>query len=182
MLSPADFGRLFSEFERTAFRLELLPAYRTPEEAAELAAYLSDGPPPASLGGDTEWRSMLREANAKGRQYSRVHVVRSPLSDYLRYECEWGYAFNTRLGEDVRILDLSEVDYQSELPPRDFWLFDDAPGIWQHYTPDGDWQGAELAAAAETDRLRAWRDELQAAAVPFADYWAAHPQYHRDRR
>jgi len=24
----------------------------------------------------------------------RVHVLRTPLSDYLRFECEWGYAYN----------------------------------------------------------------------------------------
>src|SRR4051794_21899262 len=116
LLTPADFGRLFQTCEYSAFRLELLPVYRTPEEAAELAIYLSDGPPPADLGSDTEWRSMLRQGRANGKQYSRVHVVRSPLSDYLRYECEWGYVFNTALGEDVRILDLSEVDAPGELP------------------------------------------------------------------
>jgi hypothetical protein len=182
VLSPADFGRLFSEFDRSAFRLELLPVYQTPEEAEELAAYLSDGPPPADVGGDTEWRGMLRAGTAAGKQFSRVHVVRSPLSDYLRYECEWGYVINTGLGEDVRILDLSEVDYQSELPPRDFWLFDDRTGVWQHYSPAGEYQGADLATPEEVERLRGWHEELTSAAVPFEQYWASHPQYHRGGR
>ncbi len=34
-------------------------------------------------------------------------MLRTPLSDYLRYECEWGYTYNVTAGEDVRILDLA---------------------------------------------------------------------------
>lgn len=182
MLPAADFGQLFADFRASAFRLELLPAYRTPEEEAELAAYRSGEAPSAELGGDTEWRSLLRAGRAAGKRFSRLHVVQSPLSDYLRYECEWGYAFNSALGEDIRILDLSEVDYAGSLPPRDYWLFDDQSGVWQFYDEQGRYQGAELARSEEVEQLSRWRQELTGIAVPFEQYWAAHPQYHRNNR
>ena len=45
----------------------------------------------------------LRADTAADRRWRRVHVVELPLSDYLRYECEWGYTDNAAHGEDVRI-------------------------------------------------------------------------------
>ncbi|MGH3929687.1 MAG: DUF6879 family protein [Pseudonocardiaceae bacterium] len=51
----------------------------------------------------------LRAGTAAGRQWRRVHVLRSPLNDYLCYECEWCYTYNVAAGEDVRILDVAET-------------------------------------------------------------------------
>lgn len=179
MLSPADFGRLFRDFRLSAFRLEALPLYQVPDEASELAAYVEGRPPPSELGGDNEWRQLLGQGRAAGKRFARVRVVRSPLTDYERYECDWGYRFNTALGEDVRVLDLSEVDYPHPLPPWDFWLFDDSTGVRMVYTDDGRFEGAEAVEPGEVGQLATWQAQLIETAVPFSDYWAAHPQYHR---
>lgn len=179
MLSPADFGQLFDRFTTSAFRVELLPVYDVPEEAAELAAYLATGPLPVDLGGETAWRRVLRQGREDGKQLSRVHVVHGPLSGYLRYECEWGYAFNARLGEDIRVLDLAEARAPVVLPPWDFWLLDDEIGVSLRYDSAGAYHGAELVSDEQIEELRYWRQELVTAAVPFGEYWAAHPQYHR---
>lgn len=182
MLSPPDFGRLFSDFRREAFRVELLADYFVPEEIEEFRAYgAGDPPPPPERRGGADWRRLLETGIRAGKRFGRVHVVRSPLTDYLRYECEWGYQLNQPLGEDIRILDLAEASYAGELPPWDFWLFDDAAGVRLHYDAgEGSYLGAELVGADVVPQLGRWRDELTAAALPFSDYWAAHPQYHRD--
>lgn len=179
MLSPADFGRLFSDFRSSAFRLEALSLYRVPDEAAEVAAYRDGGAPPGGLGGDNEWRQLLRAGRSVGKRFSRVRVIRGPLTDYERYACEWGYVYNTALGEDIRVLDLSEVDYPHALPPWDFWLFDEGSGVRMHYADDGQFEGAETVGSEEVGRLIAWQQQLVGSAVPFDEYWAAHPQYHR---
>ena len=181
MPSPADLASLFAGFTRSAFRLETLPVYDVPEEASELRGYLSGEPPPANLGSgdDTAWRRTIRAATPAGKQFSRVRVVRSPIGDYLRYECEWGYVFNERLGEDIRILDLAEISYDGPLMPYDFWLFDDATGVRMHYTDGGSYLGADLVPSADLNELRACRDASTTAAVPFGHYWQAHPEYRR---
>ncbi|MGH3156303.1 MAG: hypothetical protein ACRDNF_06985 [Streptosporangiaceae bacterium] len=46
----------------------------------------------------------------------------------------------------------------------------------------GRFLGAEIAPGSEVPRYRAARDAAWEAALPFTDYWAAHPQYQRDRR
>jgi hypothetical protein len=51
-------------------------------------------------------------------------VLTSPLSEYLRYECEWGYLPNAAAGEDIRILDLAEKPRPDGLISEDFWLMD----------------------------------------------------------
>jgi hypothetical protein len=65
----------------------------------------------------------VTEGVKAGKLFQRVHVVTSPLSDYLKYEFAWGYVFNARAGEDIRILDLA---HQADpgLPAHDSWLFD----------------------------------------------------------
>jgi hypothetical protein len=106
-----------------------------------------------------------------------VHVVRGPLSDYLRYSIEWGYLPNTGAGAQVRILDLAEHSQPDGLIMDDYWVFDDGAVLLMIYDDEGRFIGAE---PAEDDGR--YREALQAAwqaAEPVSDYWAAHPQYHR---
>jgi hypothetical protein len=71
------------------------------------------------------WHKVLQADLDRGVTTSRVHAVCSPLSDYLRYELEWGYAHNLAY-EDIRILDLSEKPMPTGLDGiGDFWLIDD---------------------------------------------------------
>jgi hypothetical protein len=49
----------------------------------------------------------LKAEEAAGIRRYRVHFLTSPIGDYLRYECEWGYAYTTAAGEEVTILDIA---------------------------------------------------------------------------
>ncbi|MFJ1545880.1 DUF6879 family protein [Streptomyces sp. NPDC088246] len=108
----------------------------------------------------------------KGKQVSRVHVLTSPLTDYLRYELS-AYPGNIRAGECIGITDLSELSVHG-LPDHDFWLFDDREVYRMHYTDTGKFIGAELLPADRLPEYRAYQDTAQAYATPFTEYWESH--------
>lgn len=168
MLDGEAFGQLFETFERTAFRLETLAVYDVEEEAEEMARFLAGEP----MGPEWEDNPWVRSMTDKGKQVSRVHVLTSPLTDYLRYELS-AYPGNIKAGESIGIIDLSERSVHG-LPDHDFWLFDDRDVYRMHYTDAGRFIGAELLPADRLPEYRAYRDTAQAHATPIAEYWEPH--------
>ena len=166
MLRGEDFGRLFQAFERTAFRLETLAVYDVEEEQEEFVDFLAGKPlPPESA--DNPW---VRSMTGLGKQVGRVHVLSSPLSDYLRYELAW-YPGNIAAGESIGIIDTAQRAVAG-LPNHDFWLFDDVRVYRMHYTDAGQFLGGELLPDDRLDEYRGYRDIALAHAVPFAEYTA----------
>jgi hypothetical protein len=108
---------------------------------------------------------------ASGRSIGRVHVVRRPLSEYLRFEFDWYYTPHIRAGENIRILDLTD-EPDPDLPDHDFWLFDEATVVQMLYRPDGTQIGRELVKDPDLEAYIKWRDMACAAAIPVLDYWA----------
>lgn len=166
MLKGEDFSRLFQTFERTAFRLETLAEYDVDAEREEFADFLAGKGLPATCS-DNPW---VRSMTDRGKQVGRVHVLSSPLTDYLRYEMA-SYPGNIKAGETIGILDTT---YQavSGLPDHDFWLFDDAKVYRMHYTDAGQFIGAELLPHDRLDEYCRYRDIALAHAVPFEEYTA----------
>jgi hypothetical protein len=166
-------------FTRHAFRLETLDAYDVGSDGEDVARYLRGerSPDPARK---EPWLAQLRAERAQGKLRQRVHVLRSPLSGYLRYECEWGYLPNEAAGEDIRILDLTERTRPPGLDiDHDFWLLDDQHVVRMHYDQDGRFTGAEVLEPAALPRYLTARDAVLAAAEPFSSYWRRHPEYHQ---
>lgn len=170
-----------AHFTSTLFRLETLDRYDVGSDGGDLARYLAGEPGP-DMARKGPWMEQIRSEVARGLHTYRVHVVRGPLTGYLRFEFEWGYAYNARAGEHIRILDLTERPAPAALASEDFWLIGHDHAIAMRYDPDGRFTGAELAPANAVPRYRAARDAAWAAAAPFAAWWDAHPQYWRDRR
>jgi hypothetical protein len=158
----------FRDFQRSAWRLELLPQYLVPQEREAFAAYRAGAPRPPRLGDD--WCDTLRAARAEGKTVGRVHVVTPPLSEYLRFETQWFYPYNVAAGEDVRILDLSRTTRPIELPNFDFWLFDDERVVAMLYENDGTQTGRELLEGTDPAPFLKARDAAIAASIPFTDY------------
>ncbi len=164
MITGEDFSRLFRDFQRTAFRLETLSVYDVAEEQEEFAAFLA-GEPMDDSWHDSPW---VRSMTDLGKELSRVHVLRSPLTDYLRYELA-AYPGNITAGENIGIIDLAHQEVNG-LPDHDFWLFDDAEVYRMHYTDAGQFIGAELLPAEAVQRYQGYRDIAREHAMPFADY------------
>lgn len=161
--------QLMASINSSAFRLETLPVYDMPGERDEFARHLAGERPPPDL--HYRWLDTLAQGVKAGKVFQRVHVVTSPLSDYLQYEFAWGYVFNVRAGEDIRILDLSR-QADPGLPAQDFWLLDDSVVVRMDYTPHGIQLGRELLEEADPAPYVEWKRLALAHAQPFTEYYA----------
>lgn len=168
MITGEEFGALFENFERTAFRLETLDEYDIEEEREEIARFLSG----ADMGPEWADNPWVRSMTDKDKQVSRVHVLRSPLTEYLRYEL-FAYPGNIKAGESIGIIDLTERAVTG-LPDHDFWIFDDRDVYRMHYTATGAFVGGEPIPPGALTEYRSYRERALAAAVPFAAYWERH--------
>jgi hypothetical protein len=152
MLSEADLDPFFDAVRREAFRLEALPSYAVLVESAGLAAYLAGDPYQKSEAGQA-FNEYIRGQVEAGVTWRRVRVVRGPLSDYERWECEWGYTMSEQSGHHTFVLDLAETRDPPELPSYDWWMFDERVVLRFHYDEAGAFLGADLME----DRAR-WRN------------------------
>jgi hypothetical protein len=182
MLNATELGRYIDErLTRSAFRLELLDAYEVDADGEDFERFLR-GEPHSTPERKQPWLDRLRREHEAGILNQRVHVLSTPLTDYLRYECEWGYEPNVAAGEDVRILDLTEHTAPQGIVDHDFWLIDDRHAIRLHYDDRGCFIGAEPVAEDQLPRYRSARQAAIAASEPFTAWWARHPEEHRLQR
>lgn len=164
-------GHLMDRAQHSLFRLETLDHYDVGSDGNDFQRYLrgEDGPDMVRKG---VWHKTLEGYRDRGVSVSRVHVVTQPLTDYLRYEFDWGYAYN--LGhEDIRILDVTQQPAPPELDGiGDFWLVDGREAAIMHYDTAGRYLGFDTAPPAESRRYPAAADLAWRLAVPFTDYRA----------
>jgi hypothetical protein len=158
---------------RHLLRIENLRAYAAASDGGDFPRYLDGQDAPLEGAG---WRDHLRSTTAAGRRWSKVHILGPDgLSDYERYEFEWGFCNNVRAGEEIRILpdrpDLHEVP--------DFWVIDHEHVARMAYDSAGRFLGAEAVTGPTAAVYRALAVTVWSAAVPFTAWWDAHPEFHR---
>ncbi len=90
----------------------------------------------------------LRQAEERGINLQRVHIVRLPLSEYLQYEMV-AYRINEAHGEHIFILTEDEA-HAGGVPPGipDFMLFDDDHVI-THVYEEGELKYSKVSDAKE---------------------------------
>ena len=168
-----------SRFSATLFRLETLDRYDVGSNGDDYERYLAGEPGP-TMSRKGPWMEHIRGEVARGLYTNRVHVVRGPLTDYLRFEFEWGYVYNAEAGERIRIVDLAEQPYPDGLLDEDFWVIDGRDVVRMFYDAEGSYLGAEPVPDADKAGYLRCETVAWAAGVAFADYWRTHPQYWRD--
>lgn len=176
LLKVHDLYKWFDTASWSLFRLETLDFYEPDRQ--EYERWLAGEP--LDMTGIAAWHQLLRAERERGLHRSRVHALRSPLGPYLRFECEL-YAGNVEAGEQISILDLAERPQPEGLIDEDFWLKDDAEVLLMHYGGGGSFLGGEVMPPGTLPRYLRARDAALEAAEPLESWWAAHPQYHRDR-
>lgn len=170
---PAALGTFIDQATRTLFRLETLDHYDVSSDGGDFQRYMRGEHGP-DAGRKAAWHKVLQADLDRGVTTSRVHVVRSPLSDYLRYEFEWGYAHNLAY-ENIGILDLAEQQMPAELECiGDFWLIDEAIVAVMHYDDAGRYLGFEPAPDSDLDRYLAAARSAMSAAVSFGNWVSRH--------
>jgi hypothetical protein len=180
MMDEAALGAFLDQAQGDLFRMETLDRYDAGSDGGDFERFLRGEPAPDPAR-KAAWHKRLAADRERGLRNRRVHVVRSPLSDYLRFEVAWGHAPNAHL-EEIRILDLAGTPAPAGLIREDFWLMDDRDVVLMHYDQRCRFTGASVLPPSELPRYRAARDAAWAAAEPFGSWWDAHPQYHSSGR
>ncbi len=155
----------FDSYQKEAFRLETLPSYSVGSEQAEYETFLATGK--VDIPDDDSWLVRVRRFRRTGRWIGRVHVISRPLTEYLRYEFAV-YRRTVEVGEDVRILDLTDQPNPG-LPTQDFWLFDDTAVVRMDYAPDGTALGRELLDGVDPAPYVAWKRLALESSEPFTE-------------
>jgi len=161
-LDGKQWQSFFDALRRTAFRLETYPAYDVASEREEYRHFLSSGS--LYIANHDPWIARVRHFRATGRWIGRVHVLRRPLTDYLRYEFAV-YRHTGAAGEDVRILDVTDRP-DPGLPRKDFWLFDDTSIVRMDYDGQGRQLGRELLEDTDPGPYVQWQQVSLAHALP----------------
>lgn len=165
-LEGDDWRTFFDAHRREAFRLETRQSYGVASEREEYERFLATGE--LHIPDTDQWLTRLRHFRHTGRWVGRVHVLRRPLTDYLRYEFAV-YRFTTAAGEDVRIFDATDVP-DPGLPQQDFWLFDETAVVLMEYDEDGNQLGRELLEHVDLAPYVAWKRLAMDRALPFLAY------------
>jgi hypothetical protein len=166
-LRPDEFRARARDFKQSAFRLEARQTYNVESEQADLAEFLAGKPKPDKR--HEAWYSRIRESIAGGKIFTKVKILREPLTDYQRYSLAWAMPDSVAAGMEYRIIDITnrEVD----LPDLDFWLYDDATVVVLDFYEDDSPRGAELIETG-IDQYRRWRDIALKESIPLSEYRA----------
>lgn len=133
--------KYFRAFKKYAFRLELLQEYYIIEEKESFELFLKKGEI-IQDSASKEWTSIIENAKKRGAKMQRVHIIKFPLSDYLKYEIEY-YKINMKAGEDICFVLDKEYQKIKNKINHDFWLFDDKIALKINYDTKGKYLGFE---------------------------------------
>jgi hypothetical protein len=170
MMDEDQLGAFLDAARTELFRLEVLPAYDVESDGADYAAYLAGKRCP-DLDSKRQWMDQIRSEVARGLITRRIHLVEPPLSDYLRYEFDWGYTYNAAAGEQIRILDISQAGRPDGIPDHDFWIRDGEAAVRMHYDGECRFTGAEVLPPHHLPLYQRACDAAWDAAIPFEEYW-----------
>ncbi|MFJ4010243.1 DUF6879 family protein [Streptomyces sp. NPDC090026] len=164
------FGRLFTQFEHTAWRLETRRRYASDETTDTYAQFLR-GEPVDWNERDSEWCANRREQAALGKRVERVRIVDDPPTAGQLYLLD-NARRNSAVGERIMNLPRAEADRLS-LPSEDFWLFDSRMVALLVFDDADDLVGVELITEpSEVVRYAMVRDAAMHHAVPYEEFAA----------
>ncbi|GAA5047642.1 DUF6879 family protein [Nocardia callitridis] len=169
LLTDQQWDDLHASATRSAVHLELRDVYVVPDEVERVDRWR------AGLLTDEEdaqwwqpWVDMTRRQTARGVQMRRARIVSEPVSDYIHYE--WATTRNTDGGEQVRWLP-RHLTTGLALTVVDYWLFDDATVVFNHFAGSGVWIGNEVSTDPATAELcRKSFEAVWSLAVPHGEY------------
>ncbi|MBO3675316.1 DUF6879 family protein [Streptomyces sp. NEAU-YJ-81] len=115
-----DFGKLFENFEHTAWRLETRRRFASDETAPDYQAFAETGEAPLEL--YASFFTTIRDQTQQGKRVERVRIVDDPPTTGQRYLL-YSAKRNCDMGEDIRNLWRAGAN-RLRLPAEDFWIFD----------------------------------------------------------
>ncbi|TQJ52628.1 DUF6879 family protein [Streptomyces sp. SLBN-115] len=164
------FGRLFTQFEHTAWRLETRRRYAS-DEATDTYAQFIGGESVDWDETDSEWCANRREQSALGKRIERVRIVDNPPTTGQLYLLD-NARRNSSVGESIMNLWRADAD-RLNLPSEDFWLFDSRMVALLEFDDADNLAGVELITEpAEVVRYSMVRDAAMHHAIPYEEFAA----------
>jgi hypothetical protein len=173
-------GFLGEHHEHDLIRIETLSGYRSASDGAELDRFRAGEAEP-DRAAKAGWLDRIRSDTAAGRAWRRLRVVEHPMTDYVRYSCEWGYTDNSAVGEVIRVLDLAEAPPGAEaiVGIGDVYVLDGLLVVAMRYDATGCFLGAEVLSDPLAEVHRTAARVAWAVGEPFDGWWRRHPEHHR---
>lgn len=171
-MTPDEFNAAFDTFRRSALRLETLQSYAVSAEDEFVRAFREGLPRPERSLRTSQWLRRIAATTMAGKTWTRIRLVRHPLSEYLRHEL-LAFIESAAVGEEIRIVDLNQHSEVTEIG-SDFWLFDagypDESAIFMHYDHTGTLTSYERVI--DVDGCRWQSDQALERSVSLAQYLA----------
>jgi hypothetical protein len=152
---PFLFSKIWSRLSRRFFKLEAQDLYLEPDEPSYVAFEAGDQAKAVELFRDRLSADdiYLRDVTAKNLDYTRVRIIRQPLSEYLSYELRT-YQLSARYAQRIFIIGeqiASELGYSVS---HDMMLFDDYAQFILAYDSGGSLTQVWLTEDLEVIRLQ----------------------------
>lgn len=175
-----DLGDYLDQRHKTdLLRVQTLGSYGAATDGNDFHRYLSGAAYPESPARD-EWFAQLRAEAAAGRIRRNLHIVREPITPYLRYAMEWGYVYNIAAGQECRILTVGDTTAAAHLfKVGDFNVVEGLAVVRLRYDDNGTRIGAVKVSADAAESYAALAELAWGLGTDFTVWWEQHPQYHR---
>ncbi|QDP82110.1 hypothetical protein FOH10_28655 [Nocardia otitidiscaviarum] len=164
LVPDEGFPDLLRTCKRDAFHLEVLDSYAEPHEHEPLRRFLAGEPDDCAW--FRPWTDLVQETVGRAVSMTRVRIVTEPHADYTRFALKVA-ELNTQAGEDIRYL---PRHHAGEVPPDDFWLFDDELVIFSAFGEAGGWSGAVTADPHIAAYCRQLKHRFWSLATPYTEY------------
>jgi hypothetical protein len=163
------FGKLFTTFKHTAWRLETRRRYASDEVTDTYAQFVETGAARWDL--DTPWCENRRKQVQQGKRVDRVRVVDDPPTTGQLYLLD-NARRNSAVGEEIRVLSRAKAQCL-QLPEVDAWIFDSRLVAVLNFDDADNLVDVELITEpAEVVRYAQVRDAAWHYAVPFEEFAA----------
>ncbi|WP_063063889.1 DUF6879 family protein [Nocardia violaceofusca] len=165
LLVPDEgFPDLLRTCKREAFHLEVLDSYAEPGESGPYRRFLAGEPDDYAW--FKPWTELVQETVSRGVSVTRARIVSVPHTDYTRFSMRVA-ELNTDAGEDIRYLPRHDA---GEVPPDDFWLFDDETVIYSAFGESGGWSGAVTTDPHIAKYALGLKQRFWSLGIPFREY------------
>ncbi|MCI3245320.1 DUF6879 family protein [Streptomyces spinosisporus] len=167
MSTVPTFEELFRDCRESAVHLEMRDSYMKsdPSYVDWTAGIAID---PAERWAD--WLALVTEATSRGVKVRRARIVSEPVSQYIRFEYEVTNGLNIAAGEEVRWLPRRRTTGIA-LPGNDFWLFDSALLLVNHF--DGNGECLDPVLSTDPQEIKLCADAFESVwqlGIPHTDY------------
>lgn len=167
MSTVPTFEELFRDCRESAVHLEMRDSYMKSDPSyVDWAAGIAIDP--AERWAD--WLALVTEATSRGVKVRRARIVSEPVSQYIRFEYEVTNGLNIAAGEEVRWLPRRRTTGIA-LPGNDFWLFDSALLLVNHF--DGNGECLDPVLSTDPQEIKLCADAFESVwqlGIPHTDY------------